>query len=111
MSDINPELVEKAADIIMGALDNHGHANTDCHPDTGMDLYVTAATRAALSAVADDLRAEALFIAALLNGRAKAEALREAAAEMERDKEWGFTGHAVPAWLRARADRIEARDE
>lgn len=40
-----------------------------------------------------------------------AQALREAAAEMERDEGWGFTGHAVPAWLRARADRKEARDD
>lgn len=56
MSAINPELVEKAADIIYGVLYNHGHNGIDCRPDVGMDLYVTTATRAALEAVAEDMR-------------------------------------------------------
>ena len=116
MSDIKPELIEKAADIIYDALYSHGHNGIDCNPDVGMDLYVTAATRDALSAVADALRAEGAAQAL----RGAAETLDGAMPrhlgvsdldylDYDTDVEYGIDRAAE--FLRARADEIEARDE
>ena len=97
MADIKPELIGRAADVIM-------------------DLYITGATRAALSAVADDLRAEGA-----------AQALRDAAETLEgatprhlgesdldyldydTDVEYGINRAAE--YLRARARALEVGND
>ena len=99
MTYIKPELIEKAASAVRQER-TYIDATAFGVPLDNVGESASMIARAALFAVADDLRDEGAV-----------QALREAAAEMERDEEWGFTGHAVPAWLRARADRKESYDE
>lgn len=110
MTDIKPELIEKARLLTDWSQHEYrvdrrtrvprcvcGWTATKPYDVEGFDRHITETV---LATVADDLRAEGAV-----------QALLEAADAQDADPEFRDPLRLKSDWLRARADRIEARDE